>query len=90
MTNINPNWSAVNEALHTFEDDPSHFAMTDKDVRLVGSCFDWPSRAVEAGKSLAALVGADPRPFLSNVSDYYEGNSPDRYYPPEGEWEESP
>lgn len=61
---------------------PTNYALSVKDVKQIAQCFDWEGRWAERFEfdTVADMVKADPEPFLNDLSTYYEGNGPDRYY----------
>lgn len=73
----------IRDALYSAPDPPTHYALSESDIRQIATYFDWESRWVEAPghETLADMIRSNPAPFLSDISTFYEGDGDDRYYP---------
>lgn len=69
------------EALLSAPNPPTNYALTKGDVANIAHCYNWQGRWQEGEwETVADMIREDPEPFLNDVSTYYEGSGPDRYY----------
>jgi len=78
-------WAKVREALLSVPNAPTNYGLTVQNVKQIGETFDWEGRWSDSGwspgtkeyDSLPAMIKAEPRHFLADISEYYG----DDYYP---------